>query len=101
MNACDALLLVSDAEGSPMVIKEAMACNLPVVSVPVGDVPGVIGGTEGCYLCRQDPSDAAEKLGLALRRLERTKGREKVTSLEQGIVARRIMEVYKETVRDH
>ena len=40
MNACDVLLLVSDAEGSPTVIKEAMACNLPVVSVPVGDVAG-------------------------------------------------------------
>src|SRR5262249_51226345 len=38
MNACDALLFVSMYEGSPNVIKEALACNLPIVSVDVGDV---------------------------------------------------------------
>ncbi len=94
MNACDALLLVSDAEGSPMVIKEAMACNLPVVSVRVGDVPEVIGGTEGCYLCTRDPADVAEKLLMALESPRRTTGRENVRRFEQGATARRIKEVY-------
>jgi glycosyltransferase involved in cell wall biosynthesis len=99
MNACDALLLVSDAEGSPMVVKEAMACNLPVVSVRVGDVPEVIGGTEGCYLCTQEPADVAEKLVMALSQPRRTNGRENIKHLEQGAIARRIKEVYQGVVK--
>lgn len=95
MSACDVLLLVSDAEGSPMVIKEAMACNLPVVSVPAGDVPEVIGGTDGCYLCSQDPADAAQKLELALRWGQRTNGREKIGHLESGSISRRIVSLYE------
>ncbi len=50
MSACDALLVTSVHEGSPTAVKEALACGLPVVSVPVGDVvervrevPGVPG----------------------------------------------------------
>ena len=99
MNACDVLLLVSDAEGSPMVVKEAMACNLPVVSVRVGDVPEVIGGTEGCYLCTQDPADVAEKLVLALNRGKRTNGRENISHLEQGAIARKIIAIYEEIIK--
>lgn len=96
MNACDVLALASDFEGSPMVIKEAMACNLPIVSVDVGDVAQVIGGTEGCHLCRQDPDDMAAKLGLALERGGRTAGRERVMHLSQTAIAERIRQVYSE-----
>jgi teichuronic acid biosynthesis glycosyltransferase TuaC len=49
MNACDALLFTSFQEGSPNVVKQAMACNLPVVSTDVGDVRQVIGNTRGCH----------------------------------------------------
>jgi teichuronic acid biosynthesis glycosyltransferase TuaC len=99
MNACDVLPLVSDGEGSPMVIKEAMACNLPIVSVPVGDVPEVIKGTDGCYLCSQEPADVAEKLLLAVNYPNRTNGREKVKHLEQSIIAKRIVAAYQEVLR--
>lgn len=100
MSACDVLVLVSDGEGSPMVIKEAMACNLPIVSVPAGDVPEVIGDTEGCYLCSQDPQDVAEKLELALQRGKRTNGRERIGHMEVGAISRRIISLYEDLVRE-
>ncbi len=100
MSACDVLVLVSDGEGSPMVIKEAMACNLPIVSVPAGDVPQVIGGTGGCYLCSQDPRDVAEKLKLALQWGGRTNGREKIGHMEIGAISRRIVALYEDLIRE-
>lgn len=99
MSACDVLVLVSDGEGSPMVIKEAMACNLPIVSVPAGDVPEVIAGAEGCYLCSQDPQDVAEKLKLALERGERSQGREKIGYMEIGAISRRIITLYENVLQ--
>lgn len=100
LNACDVLFLVSDKEGSPMVIKEAMACNLPIVSVPAGDVAEMIGDTEGCYICSQDPEDVAEKLETALRWGKRTNGREKIGYMEIGAISRRIIAVYEELLGD-
>lgn len=98
MNACDVLALASDFEGSPMVVKEAMACNLPVVSVDVGDVAQLIGGTEGCYLCERTPEDMAAKLRMALERGKRTDGRKAVAYLSLEAAARRILSVYGEVV---
>jgi len=98
MNACDTLVMASDHEGSPQVIKEAMACDLPIVSVPAGAVPELIGSTEGCYLCSQAPEDMAAKLKTALERGGRTNGSERVRHLALDNVARRILDVYYEVL---
>jgi len=98
MNACDVLLLVSDVEGSPNVVKEAMACDLPIVSVPVGDVPQIIEGCAGCYLCSQDPQDVAQKLEMALEWGKRTEGRERVQYLDLAQISKRIVHVYEKTL---
>jgi teichuronic acid biosynthesis glycosyltransferase TuaC len=95
MNACDVLVLASEREGSPQVVKEAMACNLPVVSVDVGDVADVLAGVRGCHLSPRDPARIAEKLALVLERCERTDGREKTRRYESSSIARRIIEVYE------
>jgi glycosyltransferase involved in cell wall biosynthesis len=98
MNACDVIVVPSEYEGSPQVVKEAMACNLPVVSVDVGDVPDVLAGVEGCYVCHRDPTIIAEKVKLILEQPSRTNGREKTQRYELSSIAKRIIQVYEETL---
>jgi len=96
MNAGDALLLTSTHEGSPNVVKEALACNLPVVSVDVGDVRERIAGIEGCVLCEDySPETIATGLAQVLQDHEHIQGREAIADLDERLVARRIVEVYK------
>ena len=62
MNACDALIITSTSEGSSVVLKEALACNLPVVSVPVGDAVERLGGVEGCRVVAAELHAIADAL---------------------------------------
>ncbi len=94
MNACDVLVLTSWSEGSPMVIKEAMACNLPIVSTDVGDVAEVIDGVEGCYLTEPNPGDMVDKLFNVLERKQRTNGRDKIGHLGSGPITHSIIKIY-------
>ena len=98
MNACDALVLTSDSEGSPQVVKEAMACNLPIVSVDVGDVAEVIEGTQGCAICSRTPEDVAARLGEVLVWGGRTDGRDRVAHLSLNRTAERIIDLYRQVI---
>jgi glycosyltransferase involved in cell wall biosynthesis len=98
MNAGDALVLTSIYEGSPCVIKEAMACNIPIVSVDVGDVFERISGVEGCYLCDRTPEDIAGKLRLALANESRPDTRSRISDLSLENVARRVIAVYEQAL---
>lgn len=102
MYAADALLLTSFSEGSPNVIKEAMACNIPIVSTDVGDVKEVIGNTEGCFITTYDPKDVAEKIKLALDFGKRTTGRNRIKSLglDEDSIAKKIIDLYKQVLTD-
>lgn len=100
MNAADVVIQTSNFEASPMVIKEAMACNIPIVSTDVGDTKWVIGDTEGCFICKREPEDIAQKIRLALDYGERTKGRNRIEELGLGLQqsAQKIIEIYKEVL---
>jgi glycosyltransferase involved in cell wall biosynthesis len=99
MNACDALVLASEGEGSPMVVKEAMACNLPVISVDVGDVKQVIGGTVGCHVVAREVSALAEAICAELTAGRRTDGRAAIMPLSLDSIAARVEAIYRETPR--
>ncbi len=94
MNAADVLVLASLAEGSPNAVKEAMAVNLPVVTVEVGDTADLIGPTEGCFLVPREPAAIAEKIVQVVTRGTRTRGNEWIRRLSMESVAQQIVEVY-------
>ncbi len=98
LNNASLFVLTSYNEGSPNVIKEAMACNIPIVSTDVGDVREVIGKTEGCYITSFDPKDVADKIKKALAFGKRTTGREDIRHLESSMVAKRIIDIYKKVL---
>ncbi len=99
MNAADVLVMASMFEGSPNAVKEAMATNLPVVTVDVGDAADLIGPTEGCSLVPREATAIAEKIVEICRRGGRTNGREWIRKLSMETVAHQIIEVYAEVLR--
>ena len=96
MQAVDAFLMTSLTEGSPQVIKEAMACGCPIVSVDVGDVKQQVEGIDGCFISNRDPEALASYLRKALKFSNRTNGRQAI--LERGltndIIASKIIDIY-------
>lgn len=93
LNASDTVLLTSHWEGSPNIIKEAMACNIPVVSTMVGDVEEIFRGTDGCYIVKDNVGEICLALRSAITR-KRTDGREHIAYLDSGLIARRIIDIY-------
>ena len=98
MCAADAFLMTSHTEGSPQVIKEAMACGCPIVSVDVGDVRERTEGVEGCFVAQtRNADELAGLLQKALAFEGKTKGRERIVAdgLDNRLVAEKLVEIYE------
>lgn len=96
LNASNLMLVTSSSEGSPSSIKEALACDLPIVSVDVGDISERIGEIEGCFVCRDDDvATIAAAIAQALRHGGRVPGRAAIESLDERVIARKIIDVYR------
>ena len=102
MCAVDALLMTSFTEGSPQVIKEALACGCPIVSVDVGDVKERIEGVEGCYVAEtRHPAELSSLLQNAMGFEGKTKGWERVISdeLDNRLVAQQLVKIFRSVCR--
>jgi len=95
MNGADCLLLTSDWEGSPNVVKEAMACNLPVISVDVGDVRERLVTVYPSWIVPRDHKEIGKALAQILMRGERSNGNLAIRALSQEIVSIDTSSIYK------
>ena len=110
MNACDLFALPSHSEGSPQALKEAMACNCPILATDIADVRTLLGDLAGHYILRNPRKtherwDADEKsldemtelLQEALQFSGRTNGRDRILELQLSNeqVAERLVDIYK------
>lgn len=99
-SAADALLLCSDYEGSPTSVKEALACNRPVVSTEVGDVGELLNGIAGTRICPQDAGTIARSLREAFNwsRSGEFRGRPAMARYDQALTVEKIVGVYEDVL---
>ena len=99
-NAADIIALPSLREGSPNAIKEAMACNRPIVSTNVGDVNYLLENVQGTFISSYAPEDFAIKIEKALQFMK-SNGRERIKEIKllSEDIALRLIEIYKRTLR--
>ena len=100
MHTIDILCMTSTIEGSPQIIKEAMACNCPIVATDVGDISEVISGTDGCFITSFKPEEVVEKINFALEFNKRTNGREKIMHFDNKNIAEKVFDIYKMVSED-
>ena len=95
MSAADVMLMTSDREGSPVTVKESLACATPVVSVPVGDVAEVIEGLPGCAITAREPAALAAAVLRALETPRSPALRDRALTYGRGATAAHIIDVYR------
>lgn len=95
MNAADCLVLTSECEGSPTVVQEAMACNLPVVTVDVGDVQFCLRGVSPTRIVGRDPGEIGNAIAEVLTQGQRSNGRSRVGNFSNAAIAEQVASIYR------
>lgn len=97
LNAANCLLMTSLREGSPQVVKEALSCGIPIVSVNVGDVAEMTAGIDGCYITANDVNDIASHIENAIVFHGKTHGRERIIQrkLDNEQIVNELLPIYQ------
>ncbi|MGO8877948.1 MAG: glycosyltransferase [Desulfomonilaceae bacterium] len=100
LNAADCLLFLSDSEGSPNLIRDACACNLPIVSVRVGDVDDVLKSVTPSKIVQRDVDAITEQVINIAKLRTRSNGREHVMQYGKEIITRKHIEFYSSFLKN-
>lgn len=102
LNAADVLLLTSSHEGSSTVIKEALACGLPVVSSDVGDAAERLGCVVGCSVCYSDsPDEYADAISVALKHGKPVKlTEESIKQIDESNNIKELISIYQRVLNE-
>ncbi len=98
MNASEAVLMTSSFEASPVTIREALACNVPVVCTDVGDARVVTQDIVGCHIVKDDPVRIAEALLVTLSSPRRVESRERMRLYSLETVAQTLIGLYTRVI---
>lgn len=101
MCACDLFALPTKSEGSPQALKEAMACNCPIVATDVADIKHLLGDMEGHYICSFDPKNVADQVNKAFAFGKRTNGCQRIIELglTNDLVAQKLVAIYEKVLK--
>ncbi|MBQ9893652.1 MAG: glycosyltransferase family 4 protein [Bacteroidales bacterium] len=97
---CDLFLLPTKSEGSPQVVKEAMACNCPIVATGVADIPELLSGVSQSYVTGFDAVEIARCIEKIIQAGERSDGRQKIDTmkLDNPEVAKQLIAIYQDVL---
>ena len=101
LNASDLLLVTSYSETGPIIVKEALACNCPIVSTNVGDVKKLTSNIRNCYVTSYEANDVMRKINLVLMRSKRTNGRKVIKDFTLDKIAIKILPIYKSVLKKY
>ena len=99
MNAVDILIVTSHSETGPLVVKEALACNCPIISTDVGDVKELANGTKNCYIVEYDAKQIEQRIRDILSSNKKSDGRAAVKHLSLEKIATDVYSVYKRVLK--
>ena len=102
MDASDCFVLFSNYETAAVVLEEAAACGLPIISTPVGIAEELIDDTTGAIVPVKDIKSLVEAMSAMIDNVgkyDSKKIREKSEKYSFDRVGRQLVEIYKKVIK--